>query len=129
MFSAPGQQIVGRHHLIALAQQAIAQMRSEKASSSGHQRALRLHRVCVLTIRRAPFSASGRGRHSSVNAARTPHTVIRESVLHHHCRIVQIPPIEHDGILHQRAQTFQIQRREFFPLGQDQQRIGALAAS
>ena len=46
-------------------------------------------------------------------------------MLDHHRRIVQIAPVEHDRILHQRAQAIQIERRKIFPLGQDQQRIRA----
>ena len=42
----PGQQIVGRHHPIALAQQPIAQMRSQKACSSSHQRTSRVRIAC-----------------------------------------------------------------------------------
>ena len=47
-------------------------------------------------------------------------------MLHHHRRIIQIPPVEHDRIFHQRTQTLEIKRREFFPLRQDQQRIRTL---
>ena len=50
VLKAPGQQIVSGHYLVAFAQQSIAQMRTEKARSTGHQ-----HPSCAQLLQARSF--------------------------------------------------------------------------
>jgi len=55
----------------------------------------------------------------------TANAVVGETFRGHDFGIVQVAPVNHDGILHLLAEAVEIEVGEFLPLGEDQQSVGA----
>ena len=55
------------------------------------------------------------------------YAVVGEAFSGHHFGIIQIAPVDHDGILQFLAEPVEIEVGEFLPLGKDQQGIRAVS--
>ena len=55
----------------------------------------------------------------------TTHAVVGEAIRRHDLGIIQVPPVNHDGILEFPVEPVEIKIGELFPLGENQQCIGA----
>ena len=63
-------------------------------------------------------------RHRLGGNRRASDAVVGESARRHDLGIVEIAPVDDDGILQPLVQTIQIQAGEFIPFGEDQESIG-----
>jgi hypothetical protein len=57
------------------------------------------------------------------------HAVIGEAVGCHHFGIIQVAAVDHDGVLEFLMEAAEIEVGELLPLGEDEQGVGAVAAS
>src|ERR1700733_7086516 len=139
---AAGEQVVGGYDAIAFGEQAVAKMRAQEPCSAGDEGASRRHDLCSSpgcspssSLSFSPglsriFSGAllfrqARGGRLFNDCRRTANAVIREPVGSYGCRVVQISSVDYDGIAYHAAKALQIERGEFFPLGKDQDSVGA----
>ncbi len=96
-------------------------MRSEKTGAAGDRAPSLAHAFL-------PFLAVFQhgGWHAVGMRGRAAYAVIGESLRRHDFGIVQVAAVDHDRVLQFLAKAIEIEVRELFPLGEDQQGIGAL---